>query len=303
MTSLEAISEKLRDTKQSQLEEILKVSGSSAITKNEYGVTVIDSTNVASSFLFKPLVKTKIDNNELIKAIDTNIKELKPPAPPTPIDYVPKSLYETATNQNKLLLQQVAQLESEKRDLNTEVATLKAQVESINNEKLNVEQSNDALTNQLNTLNQTVADFSKQIQSAVQKSVDESILRASLQSQNVGYKTQIDTLIKQVDSLNSIVDGLQTQLVSAQQTAQANVTTTTTKSTDPLEGTDVRDGGTVWRIIGGKKRHYVSYNNAAYRGVFANLVQVTSAQMDKYQTGPDLTLQEELDTPYLYAKK
>ena len=53
LTSLEAISEKLNETKNLELESILKVSGSSAVAKNEYGITIVDAENAASSLIFK----------------------------------------------------------------------------------------------------------------------------------------------------------------------------------------------------------------------------------------------------------
>lgn len=302
-TSLETIAQKLEESKQMHLEDILKTSGSAAISKNEYGVTVIDKSNAASSLIFKPLVKTKLDNGEILKAIDTEIKELKPAEPPKVLDYVPNTIYQEQVKENARLTTKAASLEDSNKTLNDTLNTLKNRIDTLTNEKLGLEQSNDALGNQLNTLTLTTNDFSNQIQSAVQKSVDESILRASLQSQNIGYKSQIDTLIKQIDSLNSIVDGLQSQLIAAQQSASAGTTGVAVgTSVDPYEGTDVREGGTVWRIINGKKRHYIDYNGARYRGVFTKLRQVTSAQMDKYPTGPDLTLAEETAVPFLYAK-
>ena len=73
LTSLEAISEKLNDAKNLELESILKVSGSAAVTKNEYGVTIVDAENVASSLIFKNLSKPKYDDVELAKAIYINV--------------------------------------------------------------------------------------------------------------------------------------------------------------------------------------------------------------------------------------
>jgi len=73
------------------------------------------------------------------------------------------------------------------------------------------------LVNQIETINQTIDEFSGQIATSLQKSVDESILRAALQSQNTGFKAQINALIKQIDSLNSIIEGLQSQLGAVQQ--------------------------------------------------------------------------------------
>jgi len=48
MTNLEAIALKLQEEKDKRLEQILSVSGSAAITKNQYNVNVVDETNPAS---------------------------------------------------------------------------------------------------------------------------------------------------------------------------------------------------------------------------------------------------------------
>jgi len=92
LTSLEAIALKLQEKRTTDLENILKVSGSSAISKNDYGVTIVNENDVASSLLFKPLVKSKIDNVELMKAVDVEVKELKPNSPEINRNLVPKPL-------------------------------------------------------------------------------------------------------------------------------------------------------------------------------------------------------------------
>ena len=101
-------------------------------------------------------------------------------------------------------------------ELSQTISTLESEIENTNNVRLSIEQTNDALANQLNTVTQTIDDFAFQIQTSLQKSVEESILRASLQSQNTGFKAQIQALIKQIDSLNSIIEGLQSQLGAVQ---------------------------------------------------------------------------------------
>ncbi len=216
MTNLEAIAQKLEEERQSKLESILSISGSQSIAKNQYGVTIVEDSNVASSLIFKELHKPKYNESELIKAIDINIKELKPDIPKPNLDLVPKPLYDEQVNINEDLRKQVADLTSEVATLNNTVSDLESQVQSEINSRLAIEQSNDALVNQLNTLTQTVDDFALQIQTSLQKSVDEGILRASLQSQNTGFKAQIQALIKQIDSLNSIIEGLQSQLGAVQ---------------------------------------------------------------------------------------
>jgi predicted nucleic acid-binding Zn-ribbon protein len=216
MTGLEAIAQKLEEKRQTDLEAILSNSGSQAIARNEYGVTIVNENNIASSLVFKELVKPKYNEVELVKAIDLNIKELRPDIPIANLDLVPKALYDEEVVQNEDLRQQVADLNLEVSSLTTTISDLESEVQSEINNRLSIEQSNDALVNQLNTLTQTVDDFALQIQNSLQKSVEEGILRASLQSQNTGFKAQIQALIKQIDSLNSIIEGLQSQLGAVQ---------------------------------------------------------------------------------------
>lgn len=226
MTSLEAIAEKLQEKRKLDLEDILRVSGSNAIAKSEYGITTVDDNNVASSLLFKPLNKAKMDDIELVKAINVNVKELKPNIPTLKKDLVPKPLYDEQVTLNADLTNQVQQLNITVSDLNSQISSLENEVQNEINNRLTIEQTDDALVNQMDALSKTIADFSNQIQNAVQKSVDESILRASLQAQNIGFKAQIEALIKQIDSLNSIIEGLQSQLGAVQQQQAIQQSTT-----------------------------------------------------------------------------
>ena len=217
MTNLEAISIKLKEEKDKELESILKISGSAANVKNEYGVTIVDDTNAASSLVFKNLSKPKYDDVELIKAIDVDIKELKPNIPTPNLDLVPRPLYTEQVDLVADLRKQVERLTITITDLNSQITTLQAQVQTEINNRLSVEQTNDVLANQIDTLTNTINDFTGQISTSLQKSVDESILRASLQSQNAGFKAQIEALIQQINSLNSIIEGLQAQLGAVRQ--------------------------------------------------------------------------------------
>jgi hypothetical protein len=216
LTPLEAIAQKLEEKRQGELESILKISGSSAIARNEYGITVVNENNVASSLAFKKLIRPKYDETELKKAIDIEVRELRPDIPIPNLDLVPKPLYDDEVATNDDLRKQVSDLTLEVGTLTSTITDLESQVQSEINNRLSIEQSNDALVNQLNTLTQTVDDFALQIQNSLQKSVEEGILRASLQSQNTGFKAQIQALIKQIDSLNSIIEGLQSQLGAVQ---------------------------------------------------------------------------------------
>ena len=142
-TTAETISEKIQNVKTAQLEEILKVSGSSAITKNEYGVTIVNDNDSSSSLIFKSLNKDKYDNVELQKAIDTVVKELKPNIPVPNLDLVPRPLYDEQVAINEDLRKQVADLTATVADLNSEITTLKSEVETQINNRLNINEKNN----------------------------------------------------------------------------------------------------------------------------------------------------------------
>jgi hypothetical protein len=225
LTSLESISEKIQEQRKKDLESILSISGSSAINKNEYGVTIVDTTNPASSLLFKNLSKPKYDEVELVKAIDTMVIELKPNIPTPNLDLIPKPLYDEQLLLVEDLRRQVAALNVIVTDLNSQIVNLQSQVQTEINNRLSIEQTNDVLANQIETLTNTINDFTGQIATSLQKSVDESILRASLQSQKTGFKAQIEALIQQINSLNAIIEGLQAQLGAVRQQKDLEQTT------------------------------------------------------------------------------
>jgi len=217
MTGLEAIAEKLQENKKQIIEDILSVSGSNVMSKNDYNVTIVDSSNPATSLVFNSLNTPKYDETELKKAVNVVVKELIPNIPTANLDLVPKPLYDAeVTSSNELRIENT-RLQLTIDSLNNTITDLRAQVQTEINNRLSIEQTNDALVNQLDTVNGTITDFTGQIATSLQKSVDESILRASLQSQNTGFKAQIKSLIKQIDSLNSIIEGLQAQLGALQQ--------------------------------------------------------------------------------------
>ena len=177
LTPLEVIAQRLQEKRDSDLEAILSVSGSAAIAKNEYGITVVEDTNVASSLLFKPLTKTKMDEEELVKAIDVNVKELMPNIPKPKKDLVPKPLYDEEVLKVEDLRREVERLNLIQTELRAIISDLEAQIVNLTNEKLVLEQTNDVLVNQIDTMNGTITDFATQISTSLQKSVDESILR------------------------------------------------------------------------------------------------------------------------------
>lgn len=224
MTNLEAISIKLQEEKDKRIESILMVSGSAATVKNEYGVNIVNE-NAASSLVFKGLTKDKYDTDELIKAVDVTVIELLPNIPSTNLDLVPRPIYNAELTTSLDLRKQVVTLNTTIATLNTTISDLKSQVQTEINNRLTIEQTNDVLVNQIETLTSTIEDFASQIATSLQKSVDESILRASLQSQKTGFKAQIEALIQQINSLNAIIEGLQAQLGAVRQQKDLEQTT------------------------------------------------------------------------------
>lgn len=251
MTNLEAIALKLKEEREKRIEQILGVSGSAAMNKSEYNVNFVDKNNPESSLVFKKLNKPKIDEIELKKAIDVNLKELKPNIPKQAKDLVPKALYDEKVIENDDLRKRVSSLESQVQSLEVDVTNLQTRVQTEINNRLNIEQTNDALVNQLDTINKTIDEFSGQIATSLQKSVDESVLRAALQAQNTGFKAQINALIKQIDSLNSIIEGLQSQLGAVQ---QQQAIQQSTANVALASGADVVNGAVAIKVTPKKEK-------------------------------------------------
>lgn len=247
LTALETISQKLQEERDNRLESILISSGSAAIAKNEYNVTIVDNKNVASSLVFKELNKDKYDEEEIKKAINVNVTELKPNIPEPNLNLIPKPIYDKLALQYADLQKQYNDLEAVYQVALTEIRRLDTEVKRVTIEKLTIEQKDDLIANQMETLKDTLNLFTDQIQTAVQKSVEESILRTSLQSQNAGYKVQIEALIKQIDSLNSIIEGLQAQLGAVQ---QQQAITTGTQAQALAGGADVINEVVILKING-----------------------------------------------------
>jgi hypothetical protein len=283
LTSIEAIAQKLEDDRKQRLESILMISGSEAVVKNKYNITVVDDTNVASSLLFKELKKDKYDEEELLKAIDVNVTELKPNIPKLKKDLVPKPLYDEEVKKVEDLRREVERLNLIQTELSAIISGLEADVLTITNEKLVLDQTNDVLVNQSNTLGETINDFAAQIQTALQKSVEESILRASLQAQNSGFKAQIEALIKQIDSLNAIMKGLQSQLGAVQN--QSTIIQSIKDSAVALGAEVVNKVGLVSfnpKAEGGKPIVYFAVNNKDGDNQFkyGNSVSITNNDRD-----------------------
>ena len=136
LTSIEAIAEKLQEERKNRLEEILISSGSQAIVKNDYGITIVDEKNVASSLVFKELNKDKYDEEEIKKAIDIEVKELKPSIPTPNLDLVPRPIYDKEVVLNEDLRIKLADVTAKYNASLNEIKRLQNEVQKIKIENL-----------------------------------------------------------------------------------------------------------------------------------------------------------------------
>jgi len=217
VTSLENASAIELQKRKDDLNKILTQLGSQASVSNEYNINYVSDSNIASSLIFNPLVASKFDNIELVKAVNVELTELMPKKNKSKKNLITKDIYDVEVQNQKDL-----QIELDKEI----------------NEKLKIEQTQDILQNQLNTLTDLIELYSTQIAQVVQKSTDESILRTSLESQNAGFKAQLEGLIKQIESLYSIINGLLNQIG-----AQIKVTKTQIFPSKPGPGGSGRTSG------------------------------------------------------------
>ena len=212
VTSLENATAVELQKRKDDLNKILTQLGSQASVSNEYNINYVSDSNIASSLIFNPLVASKFDNIELVKAVNVELTELMPKKNKSKKNLIPKDIYDVEVQNQKDLQIELDNLNATIPSLNLEIDNLQIELDKEINEKLKIEQTQDVLQNQLNTLTDLIELYSTQIAQVVQKSTDESILRTSLESQNAGFKAQLEGLIKQIESLYSIINGLLNQI-------------------------------------------------------------------------------------------
>ncbi len=238
LTSLENATAVQLQKRKDDLNKILTELGSQAMVTNDYNINYVSDANVASTLIFNPLVNSKFDNIELAKAIDVEVTELIPNVNKSKKNLIPKDIYDTEVQIQKDLQIELDNLNSNIPLLNKEIDGLEIELEKQINERLKIEQTQDVLQNQLNTLTDLIELYSTKIAQVVQKSTDESILRTSLESQNSGLKAQIEGLIKQIETLYAIINGLLNQIG-----AEIRITKTQVLPSLPGPGSGGREDG------------------------------------------------------------
>lgn len=199
-------------TKEEAKTAVIRQGSTATETDNIPYVTTIEKDNTISSWLVVPASTPKVDYNEVTKAIDVEVSELKPNIPQTVNDFISRDQYNLLLSQSIDLNSTINSLTRQTEELTTRVSELQGKTDEEINNRLSIQQTNIVLVNQLTSLAKTIDGFAQQISVALQKSVEESIFRTSLQAQNKGYEAQIQALITQADSLNAIITGLYAQL-------------------------------------------------------------------------------------------
>ena len=211
---MENISAVLLAKRKNELNTILTQSGSSASTKTNAGVTVVNDSNIASSLVFQKLQTSTYDITELLKSINTTAVEINPNIPESNTNFVQKPVYD-----NQLLINSniktkineitkiVDQLISIKDDYNSQIQFEKTQ-------QTLIKTSNTLLATSIKNLKKTIQQFNTQIEETIQKSLLESIKRTSIVAQNRGFSKEISALLKHTNTLNLLIQTINVQIAT-----------------------------------------------------------------------------------------
>ncbi len=178
----------------------LLVSGSTAITKNEFGVYSFEQDELKDGVISGKLTKPKYNELELVKSVDTVIFELLPPAPPPIDDTVPRPVYNEVT-------QSVIDLTAQVEELTNLVYTLRAKVQDVEivSESLRVDLDLQNLNvaasqNQTSQLTSKISSTITELQNSIQKGTAEAIQRVSLFARNQALEQELSQLREAVSA-------------------------------------------------------------------------------------------------------
>lgn len=184
---------------ESLIKRIIEKGSTALKSRNLFGVNVFSGSIDDDGVVSGKITKTKYDNDELVKSVDTNIFELLPPEiPPTP-DVVPRPIYEDA-------LSTIEDLQVEIEDLNLQVSDLQSLVNDLRivSQSLRIElDSKDLVVASVENQNQqTVLQTQSTIidlQNAIQKATSEVIQRTSLSARNQTLEQENQKLIQRLE--------------------------------------------------------------------------------------------------------
>jgi cell division protein FtsB len=174
------------------------------------------------------LVVDTYNVNELIKSVDVNVRELIKPLPTPNLDLIPKPLYDEALLQIEDLTQTVATQQIEIDSLNADIIALEDKVRTLEFEIDDNKLQKAFIENQFQQSGLTIIEIRQQIQDSFSKAINENIERGALEAENEGLIAQKNALIKQIDTLNNLlnqqniqIQRLETQLSAKEQAVAA----------------------------------------------------------------------------------
>ena len=158
--------------------------------------------------------KPKYDEEQLKKAVDTEIDELiLPPLPPDP-EVVPKEVYDDLLEKYNQAIADLGKANNRIRELEAQVASLQGQVQALQTQLDAARVAQAIAENQAQQTNIKYADLLSKFSTAIIKSTKEGIQRVSLNAQVEGLTAQKDTLREQIVQLRQIVASLQGQVAA-----------------------------------------------------------------------------------------
>ena len=162
------------------------------------------------------LIKPKYNDDELIKAVDTDVDELISLEEPEELDLVQRSVYEEVLEDNNELSQRISELESIESDLQNEVTQLTNSIEQIETRLEQAKIAESISENQLSALRDQFQQLNIDFREALQKSIREGIEKVSLQAQNDGLRAEVNSLNSDLRSQLSVSESLREQLEGRQ---------------------------------------------------------------------------------------
>lgn len=156
--------------------------------------------------------KPKYDEEQLKKAVDTEVDELiLPPPRPTP-EVVPKEVYDDLLERYNQAVADLAQANAEIGRLNAEINRLNGEIQSLLSQIDAAQVARAIAENQLQQQASSFGDLSAKFSQAIIKSTREASARVSLQAQVAGLDAQKETLREQILQLRQVVASLQGQV-------------------------------------------------------------------------------------------
>ena len=167
--------------------------------------------------------KPKYNEDELKKAVDTDVDELIGPPKKEKPPVVPKPLYDDLKRLYDERGVRINELESLISDLESEVETLKSELEALLIQVDALSLQTAAAQNEAQVTNDRYTLLLQDFSNAVVKSTKEGIERVSLKAQTEGLIAQKESLREQLKALNKIITVLEGTVATQQKQIEADI--------------------------------------------------------------------------------